>query len=148
MERSIRGVKDVWNKEENKWVTKRKAEHCFTDEEAEDIVRTAQSHLSSDLKLAFFSKEEYPLLLNQVFDQLWELFYSIMEYRFGRFGNATKQQKMKLQAINIFNMLMMRIKANYSRAIGGSENKLTHDSVKGQESLQHTERRDYNKNYT
>jgi len=35
---------------------------------------------------------------------------------------------------------MTRIQANYSRSIGGQENKFTHDSVKGQESLQQTDR--------
>jgi len=50
--------------------------------------------------------------------------------------------------VNIFNMLMMRIKANYSRAIEGRENLATHDSVKGQESLNQTERRDFSRGYT
>lgn len=148
LERAIRGVKDVWNKDQEKWVIKRKAEHCFTDEEAEEIVRTAQSHLSSDIKLAIFNRNEYPILLDGIYDQLWVLFKSIMEYRFGRFGNQTKQMKMKMQAVNIFNMLMMRIKANYSRAIEGRENTATHDSVKGQESLNQTHTREFSRGYT
>lgn len=148
LERLIRGVKDVWDKENEKWTIKRKAEHCFTDEESEEIIRTAQSHLSSDIKLAIFSNEEYPIMMNSIYQQLWILFKEIMDYRFGRFGDITKQLKMKQQAINIFNVLMMRIKANYSRAIGGRENKETHNSVKGQESLQQTERRDISRNYT
>jgi hypothetical protein len=141
LERAIRGVKDVWDKDKNAFVIKRKSEHCFTDEESEDIVRTAQTHLSSDIKLAIFNLNEYPILLDGIYQQLWIMFKEIMDYRFGRFGNVTKQARMKQQAMNIFNMLMMRIKANYSRAVGGAENKATHDSVKGQESLQQTERR-------
>lgn len=149
LERAIRGVKDVWDKENEKWVIKKKSNHCFTDEESEEIVRTAQSHLSSDIKLAIFNKAEYPILLNSIYEQLWTLFKEIMDYRFGRFGNLTKQQEMKLQAVNIFNMLTMRIKANYSRAVEGRENERTHDSVKGQESLQQTERRgDFSRGYT
>lgn len=148
LERLIRGVKDVWDKEEQKWVIKRKAEHCFTDEESEEIVRTAQSHLSSDIKLAIFSHDEYPILMNNIFQQLWILFKEIMDYRFGRFGNITKQMQMKQQAMNIFNVLMMRIKSNYSRAVEGRENKETHNSVKGQESLQQIDRKPFNRNYT
>lgn len=148
LERAIRGVKDVWDKVNQKWVIKRKDKHCFTDEESEEIVRTAQSHLSSDIKLAIFSRQEYPILLDSIYNQIWVLFKSIMDYRFGRFGNQTNQLKMKQQAVNIFNMLMMRIKANYSRAIEGRENSATHDSVKGQESLSHTERKDYSRSYT
>lgn len=143
LERAIRGVKDVWDKENQKWVIKRKKEHCFTDEESEEIVRTAQSHLSSDIKLAIFNSQEYPILLDLIYNQLWVLFKSIMDYRFGRFGNQTKQLEMKQQAVNIFTMLTMRIKANYSRAIGGRENSATHDSVKGQESLNQTGKTGY-----
>lgn len=143
LERAIRGVKDVWDKENQKWVIKRKKEHCFTDEESEEIVRTAQSHLSSDIKLAIFNTQEYPILLDLIYNQLWVLFKSIMDYRFGRFGNQTKQLEMKQQAVNIFTMLTMRIKANYSRAIGGRENSATHDSVKGQESLNQTGKTGY-----
>jgi hypothetical protein len=148
LERAIRGVKDVWDKENQKWVIKRKKEHCFTDEESEEIVRTAQSHLSSDIKLAILNTQEYPILLDLIYNQLWVLFKSIMDYRFGRFGNQTKQLEMKQQAVNIFTMLTMRIKANYSRAIGGRENSATHDSVKGQESLNQTDRKDFSRGYT
>lgn len=148
LERAIRGVKDVWDKENQKWVIKRKKEHCFTDEESEEIVRTAQSHLSSDIKLAIFNTQEYPILLDLIYNQLWVLFKSIMDYRFGRFGNQTKQLEMKQQAVNIFTMLTMRIKANYSRAIGGRENSATHDSVKGQESLNQTDRKGFSRGYT
>lgn len=148
LERAIRGVKDVWDKDNQKWVIKRKDVHCFTDEEAEDIVRTAQTHLSSDIKLAIFSREEYPILLTEIFEQMWDLFKEIIEYRFGRFGNITNQLKMKNQAVNIFNMLMMRIKANYSRAREGRENIATHDSVKGQESLNQTDRKEQSRSYT
>jgi len=146
LERAIRGVKDVWDKENNKWVIQRKKEHCFTDEESEEIVRTAQSHLSSDIKLAIFNTQEYPILLDLIYNQLWVLFKSIMDYRFGRFGNQTKQLEMKQQAVNIFTMLTMRIKANYSRAVGGRENSATHDSVKGQESLNQTGKTGYSSN--
>ncbi len=86
--------------------------------------------------------------MNLIHQQVWILFKEIMDYRFGRFGNVTKQLMMKQQAVNIFNVLMMRIKANYSRAVEGRENKETHNSVKGQESLQQTERKDYSRNYT
>lgn len=147
LERMIRGVKDVFDKEKNEWRIKRKKVHCFTDEEAEDIVRTAQSHLSPDIKLAYFSKEEYPIILNGIYEQMYLMFKSIMEYRFGRFGDVTEQYKMKQQAVNIFNALMMRIKANYSRAIMGSENKATHQSVKGQESLNQPRSKDFDGSY-
>lgn len=148
LERAIRGVKDVWEPKVKKWLIKRKDNHCFTDEESEEIVRTAQSHLSSDIKLAILNRNEYPILLDGIYNQLWVMFKQIMDYRFGRFGSETKQMEMKQQAVNIFNMLMMRIKANYSRAIEGRENTATHDSVKGQESLNQTERKDYMRSYT
>ncbi len=147
LERSIRGFKDLYDKETNKWVTKRKKEHCFTDEEAEDILRTAQSHLATDVKLGYISKEAFPLLMDAIYKELAFLFESIAEYRYGRYNdfdklgklvkvNYEKQYKMKLQNHKIFLELFTRVQANYSRAIQGQENKATHESVKGQESLQ------------
>jgi hypothetical protein len=141
VERLIRGFKDVWNKEKERWETKRKEKHCFTDEEAEDILRVLQGYFSTDIKLATLTPEEYPIILNMIFDQLWVLFREIMEYRFGRFGDFHEQLKMKQQAISIFNVVMVRIKANLSRSVGGKENKYTHESVQGQESLNYSDRK-------
>lgn len=150
LERSIRGFKDVYEKETQKWITKRKDEHCFTDEEAEEILRTAQSHLATDIKLGYISKEAFPLYMDAIYKELAFLFESIAEYRYGRYNkfdknkklikiNFEKQYEMKLQNHKIFLELFTRVQANYSRAIQGQENKYTHDSVKGQESLQQTE---------
>lgn len=147
LERSIRGFKDIFEKETQKWITKRKKEHCFTDEEAEEILRTAQSHLATDVKLGYISKEAFPLLMDAIYKELAFLFESIAEYRYGRYNyfdekknfievNYEKQYKMKLQNHKIFLELFTRVQANYSRAIQGQENKYTHESVKGQESLQ------------
>lgn len=136
LERSIRGFKDVYNKETQQWEIKRKQEHCFTDEEAEEILRTAQSHLATDIKLSFISKETYPLLMDALFKQLLYLFRQISEYRYGRYGSFEKQYEMKAENLKIFIELMTRIQANYSRAIQGVENKSTHGSVRTQESLQ------------
>lgn len=136
LEKSIRGYKDVFNKYTQKWEIKRKAHHCFTDEEAEEILRTAQSHLSTDIKLTYYDKRTFGVRFMAIYDKIEFLFKRIMEYRFGRFGDPKKQGEMKEQALKIFIELITRIEANYSRAIQGAENKLTHDSVKSQESLQ------------
>jgi hypothetical protein len=56
LEKSIRGYKDVYNKETREWETKRKESHCFTDEEAEEILRMAQTLLATDIKLSFINK--------------------------------------------------------------------------------------------
>ena len=118
------------------WEIKRKSEHCFTDEESEEILRTAQSHLATDIKLTYYNKETFGLRFLAVYEEIEFLFKRIMEYRYGRYGDYRKQSKMKEQAVKIFVELITRIEANYLRAIGGMENKLTHDSVKSQESLQ------------
>lgn len=136
LERSIRGFKDVYNKETQAWEIKRKQEHCFTDEEAEEILRTAQSHLATDIKLSFISKESFPLLMDAIYKQISFLFRSISEYRYGRYKGYEKQYEMKAENLKIFLELITRIQANYSRAIQGTENKNTHQSVKTQESLQ------------
>lgn len=145
LERSIRGFKDVWDKEQNKWITIRKKDHCFTDEEAEDILRTTQAHLATDIKLGYINKEVFGEHMNMIYQEVSFLFESIAEYRYGRYGCYEKQAEMKLQNLKIFFELMSRIQANYSRSIQGQENKLTHDSVKGQESLQQPYR-DFSKN--
>lgn len=142
LERSIRGFKDIFNKTLQKWETKRKDTHCFTDEEAEDILRTAQSHLSTDIKLSYIHKEVFGQMMMAIYKQIDNLFYSISEYRYGRYKNTEEQYNMKLQNRKIFLELWTRIQANYSRAIQGSENKSTHGSVKGQESLQSSDRMD------
>lgn len=148
LERSIRGFKDIYDKDTNKWITKRKKEHCFTDEEAEDILRTAQSHLATDIKLGYISKDAFPLYMDAIYKELAFLFESFAEYRYGRYNTLKNgkviveyelQYKMKLQNHKIFLELFTRVQANYSRAIQGQENKLTHESVKGQESLQQTD---------
>lgn len=138
LERSIRGVKDVWDKDTQTWKTKRKDMHCFTDEEAEDILRTAQSHLATDIKLGFIKTESFGDYMDAVYKELAFLFESIAEYRYGRYSSYENQYKMKLQNQKIFLELFTRVQANYSRAIAGAENKATHSSVRGQESLQST----------
>jgi len=139
LERSIRGYKDIYDKENQQWKTIRKREHCFTDEEAEEILRTAQSHLATDIKLGFISKDSFPLMMDTIYQEVAFLFESIAEYRYGRYGAYETQYQMKLQNHKIFLELFTRIQANYSRSIQGQENKYTHDSVKGQESLQQTD---------
>ena len=146
LEKSIRGVKDVWNKEEQKWITKRKDIHCFTDEEAEDILRTAQSHLATDIKLGRIRKDSFGDLMDALYKELAFLFESIAEYRYGRYGSYEKQYAMKLQNQKIFLELWTRVQMNYSRAIDSAENKATHQSVRGQESLQSGDRDYTNRN--
>lgn len=145
LERSIRGFKDIWDKEQNKYIIVRKKDHCFTDEEVEDIIRTAQVHLATDIKLGRINKEVFGEMMNMIYMEISFLFESIAEYRYGRYGSYEKQAEMKLQNHKIFLELMSRIQANYSRSIGGAEVKLTHDSVKGQESLQQPYK-DFSKN--
>ena len=140
LERSIRGFKDVFDKETQQWKTIRKKEHCFTDEESEEILRTAQSHLATDIKLGFTNKEAFPILMDAIYQEIAFIFESIAEYRYGRYGSYEKQYEMKLQNHKIFLELFTRIQSNYSRSIQGQENRYTHDSVKGQESLQQGDR--------
>jgi len=150
LERSIRGLKDVWNKDTQQWVTKRKKLHCFTDEEAEDILRTAQSHLATDIKLGWIKKESFGLYMDALYKELAFLFETIAEYRYGRYNNKDgslnyeRQYEMKVQNQKIFLELWVRVQANYSRSINGSENKLTHEGVRGQESLQRTDKLEEN----
>ena len=155
LEKSIRGYKDVYNKTTREWETKRKEAHCFTDEEAEEILRTAQSHLATDIKLSFINKEVFGDMMMAIYKRLDGLFYAIAEYRYGRYNKFNKDTKklikvnyniqynMKLQNQKIFLELWTRVQANYSRAIQGAENKATHQSVRGQESLQGGDRDDY-----
>lgn len=136
LERSIRGLKDVWDKKEGKFITKRKASHCFTDEESEEILRCVQTHLATDIKLSNIRMESFPVMMDAIYSQISFLFYSIADYRYGRYGAMEIQYEMKLQNQKIFLEVMTRIQANYSRAVGGKENIATHGSVKGQASLQ------------
>lgn len=136
LEKNIRGYKDVFNKDKQEWEVKRKKIHCFTDEQSEDILRTAQSHLSTDIKLTFYSKETFGIRFLAVYDKIEYQFKRMMEYTFGRFGDEQIQGEMKAQAVKIFVDLMTRVEANYLMAIQGMENKRTHDAVHSQESLQ------------
>lgn len=140
LELLIRGYKKVFNKTTNKWETKRKGEHCFLDEEAENIVRMAESHLSPDIKLSYISKSIFPIKMLAIKEQLEEYFYNIADYKYGRYGDTKKQFFMKQENLSIFVALMERIQANYSMAIQGQENKHTHNAVKGQESLNNSDR--------
>jgi len=158
LEKSIRGYKDVYNKTTREWETKRKDLHCFSDEEAEEILRTAQSLLATDIKLSFINKEVFGFRMMMLYKRLKQLFREIAEYRYGRYSHNKDrspkengyaiEQYMKLQNLKIFVELTERVVANYSRAIQGIENKLTHQSVSAQESLQSTDRmEDRNKRY-
>lgn len=135
LERSIRGIKDIWDKKQQKFISVRKRSHCFTQEEAEDILRTAESHLSSDIKLSYINQKTFGDYMVGLYNQFRYLFRSIAEYRYGRYGDEKIQFEMKSQNLKILIELWTRIQANYSRAIGGSENKATHDTIRGQESL-------------
>lgn len=139
-ERSIRGIKDVWDKKNQKWRSVRKRDHCFTDEEAEDILRLLQSLLSTDIKLGIINKEAFGMHIMSIYEQVSDLFERIAEYNYGRYRGHDLQARMKSQNLKIFLEVMERIRANYSVSIGGNENKATHESVKGQESLQSTDR--------
>jgi hypothetical protein len=79
-------------------------------------------------------------MMDLLFEHLENQFYRIAEYRYGRYGDYETQGKMKDMNMNILTQVYNNIWANYSRAIGGSENRATHESVKGQESLQNTDR--------
>lgn len=140
LELLIRGYKKVFDKKTNKWQTKRKEKHCFTDEEAEHILRLAETHLSPDIKLSYVSLTAYPIKMRMIKKQIDETFYNIADYKYGRYGDTKAQFFMKQDNLNIAMALMTRIEANYSRAIKGSENKHTHSAVKGQESLNNTDR--------
>lgn len=140
LELLIRGYKKVFNKDLNKWETKRNKVHCFTDEESEHILRIAQAYLSTDIKLSYISKANFPLKMMMIFDELEGYFYDIADCKYGRYGNSTEQRFMKLDNLNIFAILMARIEANFSMAIQGQENKHTHSAVKGQESLNNSDR--------
>ena len=146
LERSIRGFKNVYDQKNEKWILIRKEPHCFTDSEAEDILRTAQSHLATDIKLGFISKDVIGVYMDAIYDEIAFIFETIAEYRYGRYNiknpDGTAQYEMKVQNHKIFLELITRIQSNYSRAVGGMENKYTHDSVKGQESLNNTDRMD------
>lgn len=135
LERSIRGIKDVWDRNQQKFISIKKKNHCFTEEEAEDILRTAESHLSSDIKLSYIRKDTFGDYMVGLYEQFLFIFRSIAEYRYGRYGDENTQYEMKTQNLKILIELWTRIQANYSRAIEGAENKYTHDTIKGQESL-------------
>jgi len=136
LEMDIRGYKEVFNKDEQKWEIKRKGEHCFTDEEAEEILGMVQSHLSTDIKLTFYSKETFGIRFLAVMEAVSFKFERIMEYQFGRFGDSTRQGEMKAKALQILISVITRIEANYLMAIQGIENKRTHEGIQSQESLQ------------
>lgn len=138
MERSIRGYKDVYNKATEKWEIKRKEEHCFTDEEAESIVKMLQSLLSPDIKLSFINKEAFGMHMNLLWKRIRGHFRRIAEYQYGRYGDTVKQGRMKLENLKILIEVTERVRANYSMAIQGMENKSTHGSVRSQESLQNS----------
>lgn len=140
LELDIRGYKEVKDKETQQWKTIRKKNHCFTDEQAEMIVRKVQSNLSPDIKLSRISKDHFGTIMDSIFKNLLRFIRRMMEYEFGRFGTYDEQGRMKSQAVDIFENIYRRIYANYSRAIEGGENKATHQSVRGQESLQSGER--------
>jgi len=65
IELMIRGYKKVFDKISQQWETKRKENHCFTDEESENIVRMTESHLSPDVKLSYISINNYPIKMFQ-----------------------------------------------------------------------------------
>jgi hypothetical protein len=136
LEKNIRGYKDVFNKEKQEWEVKRKEIHCFTDEESEEILRTVQSHLATDIKLTFYSKETFGLRFLAIYNEIEFIFKRIMEYRYGRYGDSKTQGIMKEQAVKIFVDVITRIEANYLMAIQGMENKRTHEGIQSQESLQ------------
>lgn len=136
LEMDIRGYKEVFNKDKQEWEIKRKGEHCFTDEEAEEILGMVQSHLSTDIKLTFYNKETFGVRFLAVMEKVSFKFERIMQYQFGRFGDATRQGEMKAKALQILVSVITRIEANYLMAIQGMENKRTHEGIQSQESLQ------------
>ena len=148
LELSIRGYKDVFNKETKQWEVKRKDMHCFTDEEAESIVWMAQVHLGKDINLARMSLEAFGQMMDLIYEETERFFVRIMEYRYGRYGSTERQSKMKDENLKILVELYNSIWANYSRSVGGSENNAAHDSMRGQESLNNVRQDEGLRGYT
>lgn len=148
LEREIRGLKDVWDKYKGKYVTKKADNHCFTDEESEFIVRIVQTHLTTTIKLSTMTREQFDIKLMAIYESIQTHFKEITEYKFGRFKGYNLQMEMKRKALAIFTSIMSNIFANYSRSVEGMENKATHDSVRGQESLQQTDENKRDIGYT
>lgn len=136
---AFRGYREQWDKDEEKWVLRKKSVHCFTDEEAEDMLQDAKIYLSSEIKLACFNNTNFNSMLANVYEQMRIQFREIAEYSYGRYKDKDTINKMKLENLRLFNAMFMRIFANMSRAIAGKENVMTHESVQGQESLRQTD---------
>lgn len=136
-EMKIRGFKEIYDKEKQKWVVVRRSVHCFTDEEAEYILRTIQIYLSSSITLGRISREQYGIKIMAIHDEISSVFVNIATYKYCRYVKPEVIEEMHIQNHEIFVCAMELIKSNYTRSIDGEENKRTHDKLQHQESLRY-----------
>jgi len=105
-------------------ITKKVPNHFLSDEGAEDVLSELSAYLGSDMKLGVLTKDEYLMTM----DILRKFMVSYISNNMYKLGMDTEEKQRK--AVQLINMMLIRIRQVLSRSIGGKENERSHGDIK------------------
>jgi hypothetical protein len=127
IEMQIRGLKyykDIDESGKEVLIMKKVNNHYLSDEGAEELIFELISHLNSDIKLGFMSRDEF--LQSQ--EIICKFFISYITNNLYKLGMDTEEKQRKSPTLT--NAILLRIRSVYSRSIGGKENERSHGDIK------------------
>lgn len=127
LEMDIRGLREykiIDSKGKQKFIYKRRPNHYLSEDGAEDLLLELRTHLSPDIKLAIFTRDEFLLSQEAIRKQLM----SYITNNLYSLGMDTEQKQRN--AALLCNRILLRIRAVYSRNVAGIENERSHGEIK------------------
>lgn len=126
LELDIRGLR--WMKYQDKKgkeqvILERREDHYLSEDGANDIITKLKGHLSTDIKLAFFSNDEFMKMQ----DILRSTLYKYIKRNLYKLGMDTEAKQRNARPL--FALILNRIRAVYSQSIGGATNKSSHGDI-------------------
>lgn len=104
-------------------VYKRRPGHFLSEAGAEDLLQELKTHLHPDIKLAIFTRDEYL----KAMDAIRKHFISFLQNNLYRLGMDTEEKQRNAPVLA--NRVLLRIRAVYSRSVGGKENERSHGDI-------------------
>lgn len=121
--RGLRYYKEIDDFGKETLITKKLPNHYLSEEGAEDLLVELKAHLSSDIKLGIFSRDEFLMQM----DIIRKFLISYIQNNLYKLGMDTEEKQRKSPTLIV--MMLSRIRSVYSRSIAGVENQRSHGDI-------------------
>lgn len=122
--RGLRYYKEILPSGKENVTTRKIPNHYLSDSGADDLLLELKAHLSSDIKLGVMTRDEFI----QQMEIIRKHVGSYIGNNLYKLGMDTEEKQRK--AATLLTMMYARIRAVYSRSIGGAENRSSHGDIK------------------